>query len=94
MEPVDGSKTAIFILMLIVYGALADGTGVPKEAPPIFIASAADDALSRFSLDLYSAWRAASLPAEIHIFQEGGHGFGFLHQGKAATTGLSHSTIG
>jgi acetyl esterase/lipase len=50
---------------------------VPENGPPLFIATAADDQLIPWqcSMDLFQAWRNAGLPAEIHIFQTGRHGF-------------------
>lgn len=51
---------------------------VPEDAPPLFIATAADDQTinCRCSLDLFAAWNRTGMPAELHIFQTGGHGFG------------------
>lgn len=51
---------------------------VTSAAPPCFIVHAADDALVPVeqSLELFAALRAARVPAEMHIFGEGGHGFG------------------
>jgi acetyl esterase/lipase len=59
----------------IIYG-VGDIGEVPSTAPPLFIAVAADDpmAASR-SIELFSAWRKAKGPAELHIFQTGAHGF-------------------
>lgn len=49
----------------------------PAGAPPLFIAVAADDELTGWhgAVELYTQWRKANLPAELHIFQVGGHGF-------------------
>ena len=51
---------------------------VPQDAPPLFIATAADDQTinCKCSMDLFSSWNLAGFPAELHIFQTGGHGFG------------------
>lgn len=48
------------------------------DAPPTFLLHAADDAAVPVenSLHLYDALRGAKVPAEMHIFEEGGHGFG------------------
>lgn len=50
---------------------------VPEDAPPLFIATAADDQVIPWqcSQDLFEAWQKAGYPAEIHIFQTGKHGF-------------------
>lgn len=50
---------------------------VPEDAPPLFIATAADDQVIPWqcSMNLFEAWRNSGYPAEIHIFQTGKHGF-------------------
>lgn len=60
---------------------------VTAEAPPTFLVHAADDASVPLenSLAYLAALRAAKVPAEAHIFEEGGHGFGIrLAEGKPA----------
>ena len=61
-----------------IYAAGASSTPPPEGAPPLFIAVAADDQSVGYqgSIDLFGAWRKAGLPAELHIFQAGRHGFG------------------
>jgi acetyl esterase/lipase len=48
------------------------------DAPPTFLLHAGDDASVPVenSLRLYDALRAAKVPTELHVFEEGGHGFG------------------
>lgn len=48
------------------------------NAPPTFLLHAADDSAVPVenSLRLYDALRAAKVPTELHVFEEGGHGFG------------------
>lgn len=55
---------------------------VAADAPPLFVAAATDDGLGLApqSVDLYSKWVAAKKPAEIHIYEKGGHGFGMKNQ--------------
>jgi len=55
---------------------------VADDAPPMFLAAATDDGLglASHSVDLYSKWLASKRPAEIHIYQEGNHGFGMHKQ--------------
>ncbi len=55
--------------------------------PPTFLLHAIDDAAVPVenSLQLLTALRAASVPCEAHLFQDGGHGFGIrLIAGKPA----------
>ena len=61
-----------------IYAAGANSNPPPEGAPPLFIAVAADDQLVGYqgSMDLFAAWRKAGLPAELHVFQTGQHGFG------------------
>ncbi len=61
-----------------IYAAGANSNPPPSGAPPLFIAVAADDQTVGFqgSMDLFSAWRKAGVPAELHVFQTGQHGFG------------------
>ncbi len=51
---------------------------VEARAPPMFLAQAADDPISPLdnSLMMFAALRAARAPAELHVFQTGGHGWG------------------
>ncbi len=55
---------------------------VLADAPPMFIAAATDDdlGLASHSVDLYSKWLAAKKPAELHLYEKGGHGFGMHKQ--------------
>jgi acetyl esterase/lipase len=47
--------------------------------PPTFLLHAADDKTVPVenSLVMYQALKAAGVPVEMHLYQEGGHGFGF-----------------
>lgn len=65
-----------------IYGALFDELNLPADAPPLFIAVSADDPLAAGPcLNLYQAWRAADQSAELHIYAQGGHGYGMAPQG-------------
>jgi len=61
-----------------IYAASAGAAAPPEGAPPLFIAVAADDQSVGYqgSIDLFSAWRKANIPVELHVFQTGRHGFG------------------
>ncbi len=60
-----------------IYAADASGEAPPAGAPPLFIAVAADDMSEGYqrSFALFNAWQKANIPAELHIFQTGHHGF-------------------
>ncbi|MDG2520971.1 alpha/beta hydrolase [Caulobacter segnis] len=51
---------------------------VRPDAPPVIFIHAADDASVPVenSLQVFAALKAAKVPAEMHIYEEGGHGFG------------------
>ena len=54
---------------------------VTAQTPPAFLVLADDDNAvpPRNSIEFYSALKRNNVPAEMHIFQQGGHGFG-MHQ--------------
>jgi acetyl esterase/lipase len=65
----------------IIYGPLAAVT-VPADAPPLFVALAADDPFfANGGFGLIDSWRAAKKPAEFHLYEQGGHGFGMYPKG-------------
>ena len=51
---------------------------VPADAPPTFIAAAADDRVvpAENSVLMWQALRARKVPVEMHLQEVGGHGFG------------------
>ena len=78
-----GDKTVRPDFVALLYGGLR--TPVPSGAPPAFIAGAADDDyLPGDAMQLYGAWREAGAPAELHLYERGGHGFGFKRQGTTS----------
>jgi acetyl esterase/lipase len=58
---------------MIRYAPLINNT-----TPPVFIVHAANDNTVdiNISLNAFAALKAAKVPAEMHVFEEGGHGFG------------------
>ncbi len=66
-------------------GKLADYIRFPEGTGPIFIVHASDDdergAQPEQSLALYAAARKAGVNVELHIYAEGGHGFGVRDNG-------------
>ena len=71
-----------------IYGPLTPVT-VPADAPPMFVALAADDPLfGNGGFGLIDSWRAAKRPVEFHLFEQGGHGFG-MYPKPTTSTGWS-----
>jgi len=66
-----------------IYPALSGmAVAVPTDAPPLFLLAASDDPMAvGTSLPLYSAWKDAGRPVELHLYAQGGHGFGMKKQG-------------
>ncbi|MEI6712998.1 MAG: alpha/beta hydrolase [Verrucomicrobiota bacterium] len=54
-----------------------EGFSVPADAPPMFFAVAHDDKTNAIELArLYLEYKRHNIPAELHVFTQGGHGFG------------------
>ncbi|MEM6799140.1 MAG: alpha/beta hydrolase [Planctomycetota bacterium] len=61
---------------------------VTGETPPVFLVATADDRAvpAENSLRYFRACQSAGVPAELHIYPEGGHGYGMWRdQGTIAT---------
>ena len=56
---------------------------VNEDTPPAFLILADDDTavIPKNSVDFYLALKKHKIPAEMHIFQKGGHGFGIRKTG-------------
>ena len=71
-----------FVAPIYLYGGAIIGSEIPSSPTPIFVAVAGDDQLGLMShsLDIYKKWFDAGQPAELHVYQKGGHGFGMRVQ--------------
>jgi len=68
-----------------IYGGLR-AVDVPADAPPMFVALAADDPIfGKSDFGLITSWQKAGRPVELHLYQNGGHGFGLGNPGKTST---------
>ncbi len=68
-----------------IYGLIAINRPIPSDAPPLFAAIASDDPFfGENTTQLYTAWRKAGRPAELHVFDKGGHGYGMKPQGTSS----------
>ena len=60
---------------------------VSKETPPMFFVHAGDDkGRAENSVEMYLALKKAGVPAELHIYESGGHGFGLRPSDKPCST--------
>jgi len=68
--------------------SLSNEKQVTPETPPTFLVHANDDkgVPPENSIYFYLALRKAKVPAEMHIYEEGGHGFGLGKKPSAASS--------
>jgi acetyl esterase/lipase len=79
-----GSCRPDFAVVIYPGGVVKRGTDqltpqirVTSETPPMFLAQSHDDRVnSENSIALYLALKRAGVPAELHIYSTGGHGYG------------------
>jgi acetyl esterase/lipase len=74
----DAKNRPDFVAAVYPYVGSFGNPAVPVDAPPLFIAAAADDnfGFQKLCLVLFSKWNDAKRSAELHIYNKGGHGFG------------------
>ncbi|RXK48756.1 alpha/beta hydrolase [Aquirufa rosea] len=67
-----------FVAPIYLYKKAVLGNQIPSQRIPIFIAAASDDnlGLAPHSVELYQDWLKAKQPVELHMYTQGGHGFG------------------
>jgi acetyl esterase/lipase len=66
---------------------LAPDIRVRADCPPTFFAHAGDDQVKpQNSILMYLALKKAGVPAELHVYSAGGHGFGLRPSDKPAST--------
>lgn len=80
MHSILHSKTMKLAFIAPIYGGMGP-VEVPKDAPPLFTAIAANDFLFRGQFGLVQSWYEAGRPVEFHLYQDGGHGFGMGYPG-------------
>jgi len=83
-DEADKRSCAADFAILVYPGGIADKEGklreeydVDEDTPPMFFAHAADDRVKcEHSIALFTALKQAGVPAELHIFLDGKHGYG------------------
>jgi endo-1,4-beta-xylanase len=82
-DPIDRLGSRPDFQVLIYPGGRPENFAVVKETPPGFLLVAADDRISaERTVNSFSALRKAGVPAELHVYARGGHGFG-MHEIRA-----------
>ena len=67
-----------FIAPIYPWMDIVDKQKVPLNKPPVFVSCANDDPfkLAASSVKIYQDWILAGAKAELHMFSNGGHGYG------------------
>lgn len=62
-----------------IYGPLSTpAVPLPTKLPPLWTSLAADDPIfGKDDLGLVSAWKATGATVELHLYAQGGHGYGY-----------------
>jgi endo-1,4-beta-xylanase len=85
-DPIERQSSRPDFNVLIYPGGRPDGFPVPQDAPPAFLVCADDDRSHvEVTVKFYLELEASHVPAEMHIYTSGGHGFGL----RASKTGAS-----
>ncbi len=68
----------------VIYGPMLS-VAVPDQAPPMFVALAADDPIwGHAGFGLVTSWQAAGRSVELHFYEHGNHGFGMRQTGTTS----------
>jgi acetyl esterase/lipase len=77
----------IYPAYLVDKGQLKPEFRVTEKTPPMFFAHAADDRVTcESSVQLFLALNRAKVPADLHIYASGGHGFGLRPSEQPCST--------
>jgi endo-1,4-beta-xylanase len=68
----------------LVYPGSSGSFKVEAGMPPVFLAAGYNDRpdIAEGLVRVYLQYKAAKIPAELHIFANAGHGFGYRHDAK------------
>jgi endo-1,4-beta-xylanase len=76
-DPIQRQSSKPDYQVLIYPGIRAENYTVTKETPPTFLLAADNDRGPSTAIPaLYLALKKAGVPAELHVYNSGGHGFG------------------
>ena len=76
-DPVERESSRPDFAILAYPGTRADTVKIRPDTPPTFLVQAYDDRIgSERSAEYFLLLKKAGVPAELHIYRRGGHGFG------------------
>jgi subtilisin family serine protease len=76
-DPVEKESSRPDFAILAYPGTRADNVNIRPDTPPTFLVQAYDDRIgSERSAEYFLLLKKAGIPAELHIYRRGGHGFG------------------
>ena len=85
-DPIDRLSARPSFSIGVYPGALGIPPVLPPDSPPAFLVAAFDDAEARHTvLDLAGRYEAIKVPAEVHLFASGGHGFNLGQRSRLAS---------
>lgn len=77
-DPIERQSSKPDYQILIYPGIHAENVNVTKDTPPTFMLCADNDRGPSTAIpNLYLALKKVGVPAELHIYNSGGHGFGY-----------------
>jgi endo-1,4-beta-xylanase len=89
-DPIERQSSKPDYQVLIYPGIRTDAIEITKDTPPAFLLCAGNDNGPALAIPaLYLALKKAGVPAELHIYNSGGHGFGLRNNPK---TNVIYST--
>jgi acetyl esterase/lipase len=84
-DPIDEVSARPDFIAEIYPGGGGIPTAVPKNSPPAFLLVADDDNHTEAVLKLFTLYRAAKIPVEVHVFTKGQHAFGMGTHSRLTT---------
>jgi len=89
-DPVDDLDAVSFrpdFAAPIYSGGIPEGVQITEDSPPFFMVIAHDDKDRSIAVaELYLALKKEDVPAELHIYESGGHGYGLRRTDLPVTT--------
>ncbi|HWF45558.1 MAG TPA: alpha/beta hydrolase [Bryobacteraceae bacterium] len=82
-DPMERESCRPDFQVLIYPGGQPTTWNITKETPPAFLLGAGNDPITTKNVPvIYAALLKAGVPAEVHVYVDGGHGFGIREHAK------------